>query len=188
MDRPAESIERPPVLLRRWRQSDLYRAHHVVTESLPHLRPWMAWAVGEYTLDTMARFLDDSDRKWRDGAEFGYAITVGGAIVGCISLMDRVGPGGLEIGYWLHPAHTGRGLVTTAAAALVEQAFALPGVEHVEIWHDAANTASGGVPHRLGFTEVERRSPPRETPLTSGECGVDVVWRLTRRQHAAAGS
>jgi RimJ/RimL family protein N-acetyltransferase len=88
-------------------------------------------------------------------------------------------PDALEIGYWLHPAHTGHGYATTAAGLLVEEAFALPWVARVQIWHDAANAASAGVPRRLGFTEIARRTPPRE-PAFGGEVGIDVIWELTR--------
>ena len=72
--------------------------------------------------------------------------------------MARIGPGGLEIGYWVRQAFTRRGLATAAAAALVEQAFRLPGVDRLEIVHDELNVASGGVPRKLGFTEVGRRA------------------------------
>lgn len=50
----------------------------------------------------------------------------------------------VELGYWLHPAHTGRGHATAATAELVEFAFALDGVRKVQIWHDVANVASSG--------------------------------------------
>jgi hypothetical protein len=46
----------------------------------------------------------------------------------------------------------------------------------VEIVTDVANTRSAAIPKRLGFTVVDRR-PPQE-PITSGEDGLDVVWRL----------
>jgi ribosomal-protein-serine acetyltransferase len=37
------------------------------------------------------------------------------------------------------------------------------------------------VPRRLGFTEVARRSPPRE-PAFGGEVGIDVIWELTHAE------
>jgi ribosomal-protein-serine acetyltransferase len=49
----------------------------------------------------------------------------------------------------------------------------------VEVVHDAANTASGRVPRRLGFTEVERRARGQGA-VAPGEVGIEVVWRLTR--------
>jgi ribosomal-protein-serine acetyltransferase len=145
----------------------------------------MPWAEG-YDRAQAARFMALCDYDWDNGVAYHYAILSDGAVAGSCGLMRRVGPGGMEIGYWLHPAYTGRGLATDASAALVEQAFALPGVDHVVIVHDLANTSSSGIPRRLGFDQVERRAPtqPASAP---GEAGVELVWRLTREQVARAG-
>src|SRR6266568_7804427 len=174
--RPDEVIEHGPVTLRRYREDDVDAVFQAVTESLDHLRPWMPWAA-EYTRESAEEYLDGSIRNWADGTEYNYAILTGGALAGSAGLMARIGPGGLEIGYWVHRAYTRRGLATAATAALVEQAFGLPGVERVEIMHDELNVASGGIPRKLGFTEVERR--PLDLPVPGGS-GVGVVWRLTR--------
>jgi ribosomal-protein-serine acetyltransferase len=178
MGQPAEVLSRGPVRLRRWRAGDADTLYRVVRESLEHLRPWMPWAAG-FTRDDAAGFTTQCEQDWETGVAYQYAITTVDAVVGSCGLMRRIGPGGLEIGYWLHPAYTGRGLATAAAAALVDQAFALPGIDRVEIVHDAANTASGGVPRRLGFTETQQRTLAHQ-PVISGERVVEVVWRLTR--------
>jgi ribosomal-protein-serine acetyltransferase len=169
---PDAVITRGPVTLRRLREDDLDAVFGAVTESLDHLRPWLPWAAG-YTRQSAAEFLARAARGWADGSEYNYAVIADGAMAGGCGLMSRIGPGGLEIGYWVHRAHVRRGLATAASAALVEQAFRLPGVNRVEIVHDELNVASGGVPRKLGFTEVGRRPPPEGS-------GVDVVWRLTR--------
>jgi RimJ/RimL family protein N-acetyltransferase len=54
-------------------------------------------------------------------------------------------------------------------------AFGVDGIERVEIWHEPANTSSGAVPARLGFTAV-------------GELDGDRVWRMTRREWALVSS
>jgi RimJ/RimL family protein N-acetyltransferase len=147
-----------------------------VTESEDHLRGWLPWVAG-HSVESEAAFLAQSARDWESGTAYNYAIRTEGALAGGIGLMARIGPGGLEIGYWVHRAFTRRGLATAASAALVEQAFRLPGVDRVEIVHDELNVASGGVPRKLGFTEVGRRPidprPPEGT-------GVGMVWRLAR--------
>jgi len=178
---PDEVIEHDQVTLRRYREDDLDAVFQAVTESLDHLRPWMPWAA-TYTRQTAAEFLAKSGRDWADGNEYNYAILTDGAMAGSCGLMARIGAGGLEIGYWEHRAYTRRGLATAASAALVEQAFRLPGVERVEIVHDELNVASGGVPRKLGFTEVERR--PLDFCPPAGN-GVGVVWRLTRQSPVA---
>jgi RimJ/RimL family protein N-acetyltransferase len=158
--------------------ADLETSSDAVLASLEHLRPWMPWAA-DFSRASQAEFLAGCERDWKAGAAFNYAMLVDGAIAGSIGLMARIGPGGLEIGYWVHQAYTRRGLATVASAALVEQAFALPGIERVQIVHDELNIASGGVPRKLGFTEIERR-PLDHLPV--GGTGVGVVWELTRAQ------
>jgi len=175
-NRPNELIEHAPVTLRRFRAEDVDALFGAVTESLGHLRPWMPWAA-DYSRASAEEYLAGSIKGWDEGTEYNYAILTGDALVGSIGLMTRCGPGGLEIGYWVHRAYTGRGLATAATAALVEEAFGLPGVDWVEIVHDELNVASGQIPRKLGFTEVERR--PLDPPPPAGT-GIGVVWRLTR--------
>ena len=176
--RPAEVIDAGPAILRRWRMADLEASCEAVFASLEHLRPWMPWAV-DFSRAGQAEFLAGSERDWILGAAFNYAILVDEAIAGSIGLMARIGPGGLEIGYWVHVAYTRRGLATAGSAALVEQAFALPDIERVQIVHDELNFPSGGVPRKLGFREIGRR-PLDHQPL--GGTGIGVVWELTRAE------
>ena len=173
---PDEIIELGAATLRRYRQEDLDDLVRAVTESEDHLRPWLPWVAG-HSIQSEAEFVAQSARDWDSGTAYNYVIRAGGAFAGGIALMARIGPGGLEIGYWVHRAYTRRGLATAASAAVVEQAFRLPGVDRVEIVHDELNVASGGVPRKLGFTEVGRR--PLDLPPPQGT-GVGVVWRLTR--------
>jgi ribosomal-protein-serine acetyltransferase len=172
VQRAAEKLVAGPVVLRRWRLADADVLYHVVSESLEHLAPWMAWAAYGYSTTDASTYVARCDEQW--GIDFDYAVIgPGEAVIGSCSMMHR--PGGVEIGYWLHPGHTRRGYATAVAAALAAEAFRI-GAGHVEIVHDLANAASGSIPRRLGFVEVERRPPQEER--TSGESGVDVVWRL----------
>jgi RimJ/RimL family protein N-acetyltransferase len=174
--RPDELIEHGPVTLRRYREGDVDAVFAAVTASLDHLRPWMPWAA-EYSRQSAEEYLDGSVRSWEDGTEYNYAILAAGTLAGSTGLMARIGPGGLEIGYWVHRDWTRRGLATAAAAALVDQAFRLPGVDRIEIVHDELNLASGKIPRKLGFTEIERR--PLDPPPAAGT-GFGVVWRLLK--------
>lgn len=92
--------------------------------------------------------------------------------------MARIGAGGLEIGYWVHPAYTGRGVATAASGALTEAAFALPAIDRVEIHHDILNLASERVPAKLGYSAVGTTRSRVE--LAAGDCGTTRVWRIMR--------
>jgi RimJ/RimL family protein N-acetyltransferase len=176
---PALSVARGPVSLRRWSTSDEEDLYRLVTSAQEWLRPWATWAAGPYERTRPAEFVVECLEKWASGAVYRYAITGAGALAGGCSLGRNGVPDALEIGYWLHPDHTGRGYATAAARLLVEQALTVPGVTRVQIRHDVANTASEGVPRRLGFTDVGRHARPREE-WAAAERGVDIIWELTR--------
>ncbi|MFF7987706.1 GNAT family N-acetyltransferase [Streptomyces sp. NPDC007901] len=179
MGQPADVLRFDQVELRRWRVDDIEALHRAITESRDHLLPWMPFAA-THDRKQGEGFLARSEEQWASGEAYGYAITSGGVVIGSCGLHRRIAPGGLEIGYWLHHAWTGRGLATMATAALVQAGQELPGIDHVEIHHDEANSASGAVARRLGFAEVERVRVP-DGPEAPGETGVEVIWRLQIR-------
>jgi ribosomal-protein-serine acetyltransferase len=180
MQRPCETLSHGPATLHRWRAGPAQAAElaQAVTGTLEYLRPWMPWARGDYGLADAEQFLASCEQGWEAGTEFNYAIRSGGELAGGIGLMTTIGPGGLEIGYWVHAGHMRRGLATAAAAALTAEAFTLPGITRVEIRHDELNTASGGIPRKLGFTLVG--SQPGPDPRPDGSEPVDLVWEQIR--------
>jgi len=138
----------------------------------------MPWATDAYGLADARDHLERCETDWAGGTAFQYLILDSGTPAGSAGLMARIGPGGLEIGYWIHPQHIGRGVATAAAAVLTEAAFALPGIDHVEIEHDVLNLASERVPTKLGYCHVQtRRSRFEPDPADSG---TSKVWRITR--------
>ena len=178
MDAPPENLHHASVDLRRWRATDAELCFRLVSESLAHLRPWMAWAIETYGLDDARDYVERCEESWADGSAFQYLILAGGAPAGSAGLMARIGAGGLEIGYWVHPAYTSRGIATAASAALTEAAFALPGIDRVEIHHDILNLASERVPAKLGLSAVGTAKSRYE--LAPAECGTTRVWRISR--------
>jgi ribosomal-protein-serine acetyltransferase len=177
MDYPGEHLTQGSVELRRWRATDGDLCYRLVRESLEHLRPWMPWATPAYDQAAAADYLERCEEDWASGTAFQYLIVADGAPAGSAGLMARIEPGGLEIGYWVHPDYTARGIATAAAAALTDAAFALPGIDHVEIHHDQLNLPSGRIPAKLGYTVIEtRRGRFEEAPADSG---LTQVWRIT---------
>lgn len=92
------------LVLRRWRVEDAAALREAVDESLDSLKLWMSWAHEEpsplHVLEARLRaYADDfaANRRWR------YAVWLGptGPLVGGASLHPRVGPGALEVSYWV---------------------------------------------------------------------------------------
>ncbi|MGO8685751.1 MAG: GNAT family N-acetyltransferase [Candidatus Dormibacteria bacterium] len=173
------------LILRRWRPADAEAQARAIAESLDHLRPWLPWAAAT-TVEERRATLALWEQAWDTGGDLVYGLFLGPLVVGGCGLHRRIGPDGLEIGYWVHAAHTRRGHATAAASALTTTAFALAGVTVVEIHHDRANVASEAVPRRLGFALVGECA--RE-PVAPAETGIFRIWRMTReRWSLAAGS
>jgi ribosomal-protein-serine acetyltransferase len=170
---PPERIDAGEVTLRRWEPRWADEAAAAVRESLPQLKPFLPWAQDDYDTDASHAFINTSVDKWAEGTEFNYAIfdTIG-YLVGSIGLMTRMGPGVLELGYWIRTPYAGRGYMTAAVNALTRVALTLPGIDRVAIRHDAANAASAAVAAKAGFVEVERINREPQTP---DETGTDVI-------------
>ncbi len=90
--------------------------------------------------------------------------------------MPRIGPGALEIGYWIDTGHTQRGYAGEAARLLTEAALALPGISRVEIHCDQANHVSARIPPSLGYRLDRIEEDAVEAP---GECGRSMIWVMT---------
>ena len=166
------------VELRHWRVADAEALARAIEESLEHLRPWMPWAADEPTpVPALAERIRGWETEHLAGGDENLGVWVGGEAAGSCGLHRRIAPGGLELGYWIHPRHVRRGLATEVARQLCERAFADPATDRVEIHHDRANVASGRIPARLGFEHVGDERRPPEAPA---EEGVERVWRLTR--------
>lgn len=173
-----ERLEDGDLLLRRWLVDDAEILGRAVDESAKHLRPWMAWASnGPESLATRRTRLRTWEREWLEGGDVVLGVFLDGEVAGGCGLHRRHGPSVLDIGYWLHPAFTGRGLATRLARLLTAAAFKIPGIAHVEIHHDKANAASSRVPRRLAFRFVAEAPDEATAPA---EAGVDCTWRIDR--------
>lgn len=176
---PPEQVDPGPIVLRRWHPDWASGLLAAVRASLPQLQASGAeWAKDDYSLDSAHEYMDRVETSWTEQSSFSYAITLpDGEVIGAASLMTRMGPGVLEIGYWVHSYFTGRGYATAATVALTEVALSLDTVEKVAIRHDARNRASARVAERAGYLEVRRRP---STLAGANPTDVEVIWEHPR--------
>jgi RimJ/RimL family protein N-acetyltransferase len=174
---PAARIDAGVVVLRRHQPADVPALVVAVNQSLAHLAPWMVWAQAPASEVAMAEFVAGAVRDFDQGSDFGYLIVengpLGERVVGACGLHRRLGPGAIEIGYWVHVDHVRRGIARCAAVALREQAFGM-GLERVEIHCDERNRASAAVARSAGFTFVGSQPRPPVLPTQSDR---ELVFR-----------
>jgi RimJ/RimL family protein N-acetyltransferase len=190
---PPERLAAGPLVLRRVAAGDAGPIAAAVAASLEHLRPWMPWATPEAAdLRTQLVRVAEADELWEGGTGFIYVMIArdggqtrpapgngsrggdpDGEFVGTIGLHRRAEDDAVEIGYWIASAKTRRGYATAAARALTPVALALSSSRRVEIHCDEANTASAGIPRKLGYRLDRVEAHEREAP---GERGRRMIW------------
>ena len=162
---PPYRVETERLVVRCWDPCDAPLVADAINTSLDHLRPWISWA-HEAPLSIAAcvqllrRFRGRFDLK----QDFAYGIFTAteSEVVGGTGLHTRAGDDALEIGYWIRASRAGQGFATEVTAALTRAAFAVCGVDRVDILIDPANAASLRVPRKLGYREeatLRRRLP-----------------------------
>jgi RimJ/RimL family protein N-acetyltransferase len=188
--RPPERVAAGPLVLRRVHADDAGAIAVAVGASLEHLRPWMPWATPDAAdLRSQLVRVAEADELWESGTGFIYVMIArdtgppgpgaglvrdpDGEFVGTIGLHRRLADDAVEIGYWTVAARTRRGYATAAAQAMTQVALALPGTRRVEIHCDEANTASAGVPRKLGYRLDRVEKHDKEAP---GERGRRMIW------------
>jgi RimJ/RimL family protein N-acetyltransferase len=114
--------------------------------------PWIPWAsVSADLASARATLQRYADKQANDAARL-YGIWLDGTLVGGTMFVAFDATfGNCEVGCWLEPAATGRGLITAAASLLIDYALVTRGLHRVE-WHCRPdNKASSNVARRLGM-------------------------------------
>ncbi len=141
--------------LRRYAADDAAEMSRVALASKPQLTPFMPWARAEpLPPEERAELLNTLMAEFDEGRDFSMGIYLRetGAYIGGTGLHTRLGPGVLEIGYWIAHDQRGHGYATEAVLALTQVALVLAGAERVEIHHTPDNVHSRGVPQRCGYS------------------------------------
>jgi RimJ/RimL family protein N-acetyltransferase len=178
-----ERLVEDDLVLRSWTTDDAPVLHAAVLRNLEHLRPFMPWIADEpQSVEQRAARIAEWKATRQTGGDAVYGVFLDGAVAGGAGLHRRVGPQGLEIGYWIDAARVGRGLATRVARILTSAAFDVPGVTHVRIACDEANQASVRVPEKLGYLCVGVIAVPVDSPAATGR---HRLYRMDRARWVA---
>ncbi len=119
--------------------------------------------------------LEQWERNWQAGGDAHFAICRGEVVLGGAGLHRREADG-LAIGYWVDRDHLNQGVATTAARALTDLGFTVPGIAWVDIHHDLSTWPAAEFPRSSGTHDwptsngpaISRRRIPALAP--SGGC------------------
>jgi ribosomal-protein-serine acetyltransferase len=124
-----------------------------VQESLPELKPWMAWANEEYSNEVAANFIAITRAQWASGAMYAFAVTDAqtGELLGGCSL-SHIHPVYYfcNLGYWVRSSRHGKGIAARATKLIAKFAFESVKLIRAEIVIAVGNTASKRVAEKAG--------------------------------------
>jgi len=107
-----------------------------------------------YPPEAAENWIRTHPERFAQGIGFSFAITLRetGEVCGAIGLHPEQQHQRAEIGYWLGVPYWNRGLMTEAAAAVVEYGFSVLGLNRIYASHFTRNPASGRVMQKIGMT------------------------------------
>ena len=155
------------LLLRRARTEDLAALHAVYT-SPEAMRYWSRepHETVEETADLVSRL-----KAGPEPLSY-FVIDRDGQAIGCCGVHERD-----EIGYILHPAQWGQGVMREALDAFIPYAWSQLGHTRLTAEADPRNTASAALLTSLGFAETRRA---KKTMFLYGEWCDSVFYALTK--------
>jgi ribosomal-protein-serine acetyltransferase len=179
LGRPEEGTGRvrtlaPGVLMRPLTRADTAALHALIEANRDHLRPWLPFA--DQAPESTAAYVDRAVSAATAGQALSMAIESDGELVGAVSFVDLSREHrSTSIGYWLAAGAQGRGIMSRAVEAMVEEAFGPWRLERVEIRAVAENARSRAIPERLGF---RREGRLRRAQHVNGVAHDDIVYGL----------
>jgi ribosomal-protein-serine acetyltransferase len=145
---------RPDLELRHCTFDDAEPVFALVEENRDYLRRWLPWVYNTHSPADIGNWIRSGFEQMQRNEGWHALLCYEGRIAGALGFKPidwanmRV-----EIGYWLAAAFQGKGLMTAAARAATDYAFAEWRLNRIEIHCAVGNTRSAAIPRRLGFAE-----------------------------------
>lgn len=136
--------------LRELGDGDADELHALIERNRARLALWISWAADQ-TLDDTRAFIARARSMEQNETGLSRAILAAGRLAGVVGITVDTANHSAAIGYWIDAASEGRGAVTAAVGALVDDGFQRWQLTRAEIRADVENRASCAVAERLGF-------------------------------------
>ncbi|WP_300379796.1 GNAT family N-acetyltransferase [Henriciella sp.] len=127
-------------------------------------------------MEKTGRWILNAERGAQLGTDHVFLVVEEGVVIATAAAHRRATSEPFEIGYWVAPAHWGRGVATEAARALVTWLEARGQAAKLVSGHFKDNPASGRVLEKLGFIVTH------EAPVycVGRGCDVDHIFMVRK--------
>ncbi len=143
-------------------ESQTDEIYRLVMENYDHLHRWLLWCDEKYDRDSVKSYIEQANFSLEvPGGQLSLMIEedgrpIGGAGIHGIDAENR----SAEMGYWIGEKHSGKGIVTRSAIALLRYGFESMKLNRMAIKCVPENERSRAIPERLGFVfeNIEREA------------------------------
>ena len=120
-----------------------------------YLGMFLPWVTFVKTVENSRNHIEETLLNRATDSTYTYGIALDGEIVGDISLRNlRDDFHAPEIGYWIAPNYSGKGLTTRAVQALTDLGLSTLGLDKIIIRADIENIASNKVAEKAGYALI----------------------------------
>lgn len=120
-----------------------------------YLGRFLPWPPYVKSIEDSRKHIEETLESRANDSRYTYGIEFDAKIVGNISLRNMNDESSSpEIGYWMSPDYSGRGLMTKSVQALTNLGIATLGLEKIIIRADPENIASNKVAEKAGYNFV----------------------------------
>lgn len=142
------------LVMRSYERHDALDVHEAIEENTVRLQAFMAWGhEPPQTVDERRERLDHFRREFDEGRGTNYGVfaRLNGAFLGGVGV-PVVGPGTVEVGYWLTAEAEGKRYASEMVSAMTLVCLRFRRATRVEIRCDPRNSRSRAVAQRVGYT------------------------------------
>lgn len=152
----------------------------VVQENLERLKPWMPWAVDDYSVEHAKVWIQRTLNYCAESGRFDALILADDIIAGAIGFhnLNRTNRSA-EIGYWAAKEFEGRGMITQCCRLFIDYLFDTIELNRVQINCNVENKRSRAVPERLGF---KLEGIHRQAEFLNGKFGDWAIYAMLRSE------
>jgi ribosomal-protein-serine acetyltransferase len=145
---PEIKTEIPSLRLRLVREEDAEELSLRVDQNRDHLRQWLPWLDEIDTLNFIRRSLEGATA----GTQYSYALLSGDELVGVVAFnsIEKLNCCA-TMGYWLAKSKMGKGYMTAAVKALIDEGFQQLKLNRIQARVATGNYPSQAVCDRLGL-------------------------------------
>lgn len=152
----------------------------LVLKNLDRLKPWMPWAIDDYSIEHCRGFIKRSLEAFAENGRFEACIVLNGTVIGTIGFHNyETANRSAHIGYWIDRDHEGKGIVSRCCEAIIEHLFDDLNLNRVQINCNIENKRSRAIPEKLGFT---LEGIQREVEFLHDRFGDWAVYSLLRSE------